>query len=176
MATPSFPSCSESYEKVNFFEFKNHDKDKCLDIYRLNVSKLSPKNCYMFFPIPLCEEMLIATALEFNTFHPSHEAASKKFNMCVVNIESAKLFLCTFPIEFKNVCERTASLFKMTMPEISRLMTFGGPSTKGVGLQFPRQVNLLSFQGERCYDQEAISLECDRIRDAGNSLEKLGLD
>jgi hypothetical protein len=75
---------------------------------------------FLFFP--LGEEFLIATSLEFLIFHPSNPKMNEKFNFAVVNVGDVRLSWCTFPKEFKEVCEKAAKTFKMKMENTPRVM------------------------------------------------------
>lgn len=162
--------------KDPIFEYKYHDRDSGNDVYKLNTSMLSENECHMFFSVQPCEELLIATALEFLTFHPANKKMNDKFNINPVKCGDIELFWCSFPKEFKDVCERAAKVFGMTIKIMPRFMVAGGTTIKGTALEFPSKENILCFQGKRCHDPKKISKECDNIVWVGNSLEKLGID
>ena len=161
---------------TNVFHFKHHDQEKGYDVYKLNASKLSKNECHMFFPVPPCEELLIATALEFFTLHPANQQLNDKLHVNPIKCGGVELFWCRFPREYKDVCERIAELFKMTMVVMPRTIVLGGTAVEGTVIEFPAQENVLNFQGKRCHNTDKISNECKRIVALGNDLEKLGID
>lgn len=162
---------------ASIFEYKNFDKKNNRDFYKLNTSKLPNNECHMFYPAQECEEFLIANALEFITFNPANKEMNDKFNVGIVKCGSIILLWCRFPREFKDVCERAAKLFHMTMKTMPRAMiALDNKEKKETALELPEQDNVLCFQGERCNNPAKISIECDDIAWVGNCLEKLGID
>lgn len=159
---------------LSIFYLKESNKDK--DDYRLDESRLSKDECHMFFPVQPCEELLIVTALEFMTFNPSNKKMNKKFNINPIKIGNLELMWCSFPKEFKEVCERAGQVFEMTMQIMSRKMISMTPGSKQCGVEFPRADNLLIFQGKRCSNPEKIAKECSAVVKAANSLDELGID
>jgi|GEM_PF-5039673 len=157
--------------------FEHHAKRKGFDVYKLNTLMLSDDECHMFFPIIPCEELLIATGLEFTTFHPANKKINDKFKIDPVQCGDIQLFWCSFPKEFKDVCERIAKVFGMTMKIMPREIAAGDSKTdKGTLLQFPMKENILYFQGNRCNNPNKIEQEMENIIWIGNSLEKLKVD
>lgn len=126
----------------------------------------------MFFPIPPCQELIIATGMEFISFHPSDKLANQKYELVPVLCGGISLFWCSFPKEFKDVCERMGKVYNMTLKVMPRFMLM-----EGTGLQFPSDENLLCFQTEkRCYDHAKIEEELENIMWLGNSFESLSID
>lgn len=141
-------------------------------IYTLDSSKLSEKECYFFFPLD-GKEHLIATALEFMTFHPN-TPLNDKFNINPVVDRGLGLFVCRFPIEFKNVCERVAKIFKMTMlVKPFSFLHIAPEKHEMVAEIFPRHENVFFFEGA-C----AVNMLEERARliALGNSLDRLSID
>jgi hypothetical protein len=155
--------------------FQHCKQENNCDIYKLNVASLSNEECHMFFPVYPCEELLIATALEYITFHPNNKTMNDKFKIDLVKCGGIALFLCSFPKEFKDVCERAANLFEMTMKIMPRVMAEKG-ELKATALEFPAQSNILCFQGKRCNNPAIISEEHRNMQLFGNHLERLDID
>lgn len=130
----------------------------------------------MFFPILPCEELLIATSLEYMTFNPYNKEMNDKYNFNFIKCGNILLYWCSFPKEFKDVCERAGKVFGMTMEIMSRTIALGGKDSNTTVLEFPKHENILCFKGKRSRDQEKISKECEDIGKIGNCLEKLGID
>lgn len=172
MSTPS----SWPMKDLTIFEYKYDDRYTNTAVYKLNASKLCEDECHMFFPVPLSEELLIATSLEFITFHPANPKLNDKFNINPIRCGDIELFWCRFPKEFKYVCERVAKVFGMTMQIMPRVMVAEGATRTGTLLEFPRNENILFFQGKRSNNTNKISEECANIVAIGNSLEKLGVE
>jgi len=107
-------STSYPVSKPTFFEKKvtAYDKTQRITIYRLNVEKLSKDECHMFWDFSSLNARLIATALEFITFHP-HTKLNEKFNITPIPCDDSLLFLCSFPKEYKEICRRAAKTFGM---------------------------------------------------------------
>ena len=181
------------------FEFRHYDQEMKNKVYRLNVEKICQKDFHLFFPIKPCEELLISTALEFLTFHPLDKKMNEKFNIGIVKCEKIELFWCSFPKEFKEVCEKVSKTFEMTMKNMSRAMIYGSkndilkflknPKEESIGLkesaiendpgttiEFPSAENILCFQGNRCDNPDLILKQCDDITRLGNSIHNLGID
>lgn len=179
----SIPS-NRPHKDLPIFEYKCHDKKRGNDVYKLNGLKISEYECHMFFPIQPREELLIATALEHITFNPANKTMNDKFNIAAVKCGDIELFWCSFPKEFKDVCGRAAKVFGMTMKIMPRVVvsgTFSGiPKTRnsaiGTAIEFPRQENILCFEGKRCNDPMKIAKECEDIICVSNILEKLSVD
>lgn len=160
-----------SVKDLSLFEFKHHSQVTGNDVYCLKASALSENECHIFFPATACEELLIATALEYMTFHPANKRLNDQFSMNIVACKNIKLFWCHFPKEFKDVCERASKVFGLTMKIMPRVMVI-----KGTSLEFPNKENILCFQGNRSYNPKKIYEKCDDIELFGDILEKVGVD
>jgi hypothetical protein len=161
----------QALTNLPFFEYKNYDSVKGYDVYKLNETKLSNDECHMFFPVYPCEELIVSTALEFLTFHPK-TSLNQKFNINPVKCGGIELFWCSFPKEFKDVCQKIGIVYELTMKHFPRVMV----DSSGTALEMPKSNNLLVFEGKRCNNPETISKECDNVIWVGNKLEKLGID
>src|SRR5687768_11919436 len=155
----STPISFTHYKNPSFFEVTYNDKFK-KDVYKLNPEKLSKNECHMFFPINPCEELLIATLLEFMTFNPLNKEMNDKYNFNIVTCDQISLFWVSIPIEFKDVCERAGKIFGMTMKIMSRLMVSGAAGQMETIVDFPKHEKILNFEGPRCNNESEIEARC----------------
>lgn len=146
--------------------------------YTIDPAKLPKDEVHLFYlAAQLGDEHLIATALEFFTFHPETKN-NNKFNMHVITpCGSLKLIWCHFPKEFRSVCERAAAAFDMLLSPKSRSMVTGGEGTESVMFVLPRSENILLFaKNDRSASNRVIASKAREIQELGNLFEKLGVD
>ncbi len=174
-AKPTIPA-SWPIKDLPIFQYRYHDEKKGMDVYRLDDSKLCNDRCHMFFPVDPCEELLIATALEYMTFHPKNQKMNKKFDIVPVKCAGIELLWCNFPKEFKDTCQNAGNVFGMTMKIMPRVMVAGSLTTQGTAIEFPAKDNILSFYGKRCDDPEQIVKEHENIIWVGNRFERQGVE
>jgi hypothetical protein len=160
--------------QVPFFKLPDDTKMK-INKYKLDLEKLPKAQCHLFFPVSLCEEWRVVTALEFYTFHPL-TPMNAQFHIDPIKIGDVELMWCRFPIGFKSVCEKAGLVFNMKMKCKSVGMAEGSPQGVRTELGFPRAENVLWFECERSYDPEAINKQLVDIRDVANSVYRLGVD
>lgn len=125
-----------------FFEYQGVD-DKNYRKYTINPNKLSDDECHLFFTTQACEELMIVTILENFFFHHSTKL-NEKFNINPVVCGDIELFWCSFPKEFKEICETMGRIFELTMKNNSRVYV----DSRGTILQVPEVKQIFSFSGE----------------------------
>ena len=150
-------------------EYKYYNEQLRCNVYKLNFSAFSEDECHIVYP-PGFEEHLIATALEYMTFHPANQKMNDRFKFTIIE-SPIPLFWCSFPREFKDSCERAAKTFEMTMNIKPRVMILGE-----IALEFPAKENILCFNGNRSGNIDQIIQESKTIKSIGDTLEKLGID
>lgn len=146
----------------NFFESTGKE------LYEFKKSALSNKKCYMIYPIQNREEHLVATALEYFTFHPSDKKMNDKFNIEHFHLagNDVNFRLVSFPIEFRGACENGAKHYGMKVKTT--------PSTlkgKKISLKLPVKNNLIVLEGKDCNNPQINDEELFRIVKAAKLAE-----
>jgi hypothetical protein len=103
------------------FTRTSHDKEKNKSIYRLNVEMLPKEQCHMFWDSTMPAAHLISMMMEFFTFHPLSKE-SEKMDVSAMTCNDHFLFLCSFPIEYRDICERAAKTFRMRVKNAGIVM------------------------------------------------------
>ena len=155
----------------NLFHFRMRDETNGTEVYNLNTSSLSRNKCHMIFPGPDSVELLIASTLEYFTFHPLQKHLNDQYDFQPIKMRGIVLYQCSFPKEYKDVCERIAKQFKLTMHNIPRVIV-----SEKIALEFPEEENLLSFTGDLNITPIELQARLEEIRWVGDCLERLDID
>ncbi len=98
----------------SFFQ-RSYDKTNNQAVYQLDVEKLSKDKCHLFWGTKVSGEELVASALKYFTFHPLAKI-NDKYNIFEIHLsDDDRVYLCSFPIGYKYVCEKAAKTFKLHM-------------------------------------------------------------
>lgn len=134
--------------------------------YSLKKEKLSPKQAHMFFSLDQGAEFLIASELEYSTFHPTEKERNALFKFRSIKEIGEKTIWCSFPIKYQKKCETIAKIYGFTrQPGAKNLFVKEGEERKV--LKFPSEDNLLFFKGDRTRMNPAlITILHAQIREA----------
>jgi hypothetical protein len=131
------------YQDPLIFTHHLYCKELNAKVYTLNPKMLSKEKCHFFFDLQAVRvEMLIAKTLEFFTFNPKTTSADK-FHFNIIICHNFPMYWCSFPRQYKDVCERIAAAFKMKIRNEQQLIVAltGAPSDESdlPALKFTRE-------------------------------------
>lgn len=159
-----------------FFNYTSFNYQANMHTYQLNAAVLSDDECHIVVEPTDYKTMLIANCMEYVTFHPSNEQWNDRFQLTLVPCGDAQLMLFSFPKEFRDVCQRTAAIFGMTISKSTDAIVFLNSKTGGgQTVIIPRMDKVLVFDGKQCTFKE-YNREFDRIKAIGDHIEELGVD
>lgn len=103
--------------KTDMFQYQKFDPKTSEATYQLDTSQLSDDECHFFFsPSRFTVDFQIMMLLEYNNFHPNDKKMNDRFHINALKVAGdADLLWCSFPKEYRTICEKAAATFEVRM-------------------------------------------------------------
>lgn len=147
------------------------DPNTAATIYQIEADKFPANQSHMFYPFPLCEEHLVAAALEYSQFPPSKPKLSKKFNVEIMKFGDIPLIHCSFPTTHQKICLAAAQYLglqrvegKSSATRDVRILKPHANDQKEIIVRLPYAPNVLHFSTpNRNTNKDQLKQLADRI-------------